>query len=150
MLKGILSISGHGGLFKKVAEAKNNIIVESITTKKRMPAYTTSRISALEDVAIYTETSEVILQDVFKKINEFEKGGPSIDPKADGSELKSYFEKILPDFDKSRVYVSDIRKIISWYNLLLENDMMHFEEEKPEPGTDDNEDREGAPSEAES
>jgi len=147
MLKGILSISGYGGLFKMVAEAKNNIIVESITTKKRMPAYTTSRISALEDVAIYTETGEVILQDIFKKIYEFEKGGPSIDPKADGSELKGYFEKILPDYDKSRVYVSDIRKIVSWYNLLLENEMLDFEEKEPTPGKEGEED---SPAEEES
>jgi hypothetical protein len=139
MLKGILSISGHGGLFKRVAEAKNNIIVESISTKKRMPAYTTSRISALEDVAIYTETGEVVLQDVFKKIHAFEKGGPSIDPKANETELKEYFGKILPDYDRNRVYVSDIRKIISWYNLLLEHDMIHFEEEEPAPEKEDNE-----------
>lgn len=145
MLKGILSISGHGGLYKMVAEAKNNIIVESITTKKRMPAYSTSRISALEEVAIYTETGEVALRDVFKKIYDFEEGGSSVDPKADASELKEYFEKILPDYDKERVYVSDIKKIVTWYNLLLENDMLHFEEE--EPATENEEKEDSSPEE---
>ncbi|NQU86010.1 MAG: DUF5606 domain-containing protein, partial [Mariniphaga sp.] len=84
MLKGILSISGHGGLFKMVAEAKNNIIVESVSTKKRMPTYSTSKISALEDIAIFTETGEVNLQEVFKNIHELEEGGQAIDPKLSG------------------------------------------------------------------
>jgi hypothetical protein len=129
MLKGILAISGHGGLFKMIAEAKNNVIVESLATKKRMPAYSTSKISALEDIAIFTETGEVPLKDVFKSIYEIESGGLALSPKSSGSELKSYFEKVLPEYDKDRVYVSDIKKVYTWYNLLHEYELLNFEEE---------------------
>jgi hypothetical protein len=132
MLKGILSISGHGGLFKMVAEAKNNVIVESITNKKRMPAYSSSKISALEDIAIFTKTGEIPLKEVFKLIFDLENGGPAINPNLPNPELKSYFEKVLPEFDKDRVYISDIKKVFTWYNLLLENELLKFEEEEPE------------------
>jgi hypothetical protein len=132
MLKGILSISGQGGLFKMVAEAKNNVIVESIVTKKRMPAYSTSKISSLEDIAIFTVEGEVALKDVFKKISELENGGKAIDPSSPNQELKKYFEKVLPEYDKDRVYVSDIKKVFSWYNLLLEYGLLNFEEEQDE------------------
>jgi hypothetical protein len=130
MLKGILSISGHSGLFKIVAESKNNIIVESITTKKRMPAYSTSKISSLEDIAIFTATGEVALKDIFKRIFELENGGIApIAPDLSDAGYKSYFEKVLPEYDKERVYLSDIKKLFVWYNLLHENDLLKFEEE---------------------
>ena len=120
-----------------VAEAKNNVIVESITTKKRMPAYSTSKISALEDIAIFTQTGEIPLKDVFKRIFELENGGPVPNPNAASPELKSYFEKVLPEFDKVRVYVSDIKKVFNWYNLLLENELLIFDEEEPEKPEDE-------------
>ena len=123
MLKGILSISGQRGLYKLVSQAKNSIIVESLIDGKRLPAYATSRISALEDISIYTEDEDVKLFDVFKAIYEKENGGASIAPKSSGSELKGYFEEILPLYDKDRVYVSDIKKVLTWYNLLVENDL---------------------------
>lgn len=130
MLKGILAISGHSGLFKMVAESKNNIIVESLDTKKRFPVYSTSKISALEDIAIYTHESDVPLKDIFKTIAEKEDGGQAISVKASGNELKAYFEEILPDYDNDRVYVSDIKKVILWYNTLQENDMLDFSEDE--------------------
>lgn len=132
MLKGILAISGHSGLFKMVAESKNNIIVESLDTKKRFPVYSTSKISALEDIAIYTVEGDVPLKDIFKTISEKEDGGQAISPKASGNELKAYLEEILPDYDKDRVYVSDIKKVVLWYNTLHENDMLDFSEEQEE------------------
>ncbi len=124
MLKGLLAIAGQRGLFKMVSQAKNSIIVESLLDGKRMPAYATSRISALEDISIYTEDEDVKLSDVFKTIYEKENGGAAIDPKSSGKELKSYFEEILPLYDKERVYVSDIKKVLSWYNVLIENDLI--------------------------
>lgn len=130
MLKGILAISGHSGLFKMVAESKSNIIVESLDTKKRFPVYSTSKISALEDIAIYTHESDVPLKEIFKTIAEKEDGGQAISAKASGNELKAYFEEILPDYDKDRVYVSDIKKVILWYNTLQENDMLDFSEDE--------------------
>nr|WP_319398422.1 DUF5606 domain-containing protein [uncultured Carboxylicivirga sp.] len=123
MLKGLLAISGQRGLFKMVSQAKNSIIVESLLDGKRIPAYATSRISALEDISIYTEEEDVKLSDVFKAIYEKENGGKAIDTKSSGSELKSYFEEVLPSYDKDRVYVSDIKKVLSWYNILIENDL---------------------------
>lgn len=134
MLKGILAISGHSGLFKMVTESKNNIIVESIESKKRFPVYSASKVSALEDIAIYTVEGDVPLKEIFKSISEKEEGGPSISAKASGDELKAYFEDILPDYDKDRVYVSDIKKVFAWYNSLQENDMLDFSEEAQEEG----------------
>ncbi len=128
MLKGILSISGQSGLFKLVAESKNNIIVESLETKKRMPVYSTVKVSALEDIAIYTETGDVPLSEVFKAISEKENGGAAISPKSSAPELKRYFEQVIPEFDKERVYISDIKKVILWYNSLLEKDLLDFTE----------------------
>jgi hypothetical protein len=123
MLKGLLAISGQRGLFKLVSQAKNSIIVESLIDGKKMPAYATSRISALEDISIYTEDEDVKLFDVFKAIYEKENGGASISPKSSGNELKSYFEEVLPLYDKDRVYVSDIKKVLTWYNLLKEKEL---------------------------
>ncbi len=130
MLKGILAISGNSGLFKLVAESKNNIIVESLETKKRMPVYSTAKISALEDIAIYTLEAEKPLQEVFKAIAEKEENGPAISHKSSANELKAYFEEVMPDYDKDRVYVSDIKKVLMWYNMLQENDMLDFSEEE--------------------
>jgi len=137
MLKGILAISGQSGLFKMVAESKNNIIVESLDSKKRFPVYATSKVSALEDIAIYTIDNDVPLKDIFKSISEKEEGGPAISAKASGNELKKYFEEILPDYDKDRVYVSDMKKVILWYNLLQENEMLDFTEEEVEEASAD-------------
>ena len=135
MLKGILAISGHSGLFKLVAEPKNNIIVESLDTNKRMPVSTSSKVSSLEEINIYTETGEVHLKEVLKTIYEKENGGAAIDHKSPDNKLKEYFESILPDYDKSRVYTSDIKKIVLWYNILQSKNMLDFTEENAEETT---------------
>lgn len=139
MLKGILAISGHSGLFKMVAESKNNIIVESLDTGKRMPVYSTAKVSALEDIAIYTYEGDVPLKDIFKTISEKEEGGAALSAKASGNELKSYFETILPDYDKDRVYVSDIKKVLLWYNALQEKELLDFTEVAAEEEADNKE-----------
>ncbi|SHF82718.1 hypothetical protein SAMN05444274_11026 [Mariniphaga anaerophila] len=130
MLKGILAISGQQGLFKLVAESKNNIIVESLETGKKMPAYSTSKISALEDIAIYTDTADIPLKDVFKAISDKENGGEAVSHKESANKLKAYFGEILPDYDRDRVYVSDIKKVLLWYNILQGKDMLDFSEEE--------------------
>ncbi len=130
MLKGILSVSGQSGLYKMISQAKNSIIVESLVDGKRMPAYATSRISALEDISIFTEQGDVKLVEVFKNIYEKEEGKPTISHKSSANELKSYFVQVLPDYDKDRVYVSDIKKVIVWYNLLVDKDIFKFGEEE--------------------
>jgi hypothetical protein len=132
MLKGILAISGQSGLFKLIAESKNNIIVESLETGKRMPAYSTTKISALEDISIYTDTADVPLKDVFKVIHEKEEGGAAISHKSSPKELKAYLSEILPEYDRDRVYVSDIKKVMLWYNILLERGMLDFSERSEE------------------
>lgn len=128
MLKGILSVSGQSGLFKMVAESKNNIIIESLETLKRMPVHSTSKVSALEDIAIYTENGDVPLKDILKAISDKENGGPTISPKASPNELKAYFEKVVPEYDKDRVYVSDIKKVLLWYNTLQSKELLDFSE----------------------
>lgn len=130
MLKGILAVSGHQGLFKHIAEAKNNIIVESLDTGKRMPVYASAKVSALEDIAIYTATSDVPLKDVFKAIHEKENGGETLSHKSSANDLKKYFEEVLPDYDKERVYVSDIKKVLLWYNQLHDKELLDFSEEE--------------------
>ena len=129
MLKGILSISGHPGLFKLIAEAKANIVVESLENGKKIPVYSTSKVSALEDIAIYTDKGDVPLRDIFKSIYEKENGGSAVSSKASANDLKKYFNEAVPDYDKERVYVSDIKKIVSWYNILQEKGLLIFEEE---------------------
>lgn len=136
MLKGILSISGQPGLYKMVAEAKNKIIVESLVTGKRMPASASAKISSLEDIAVYTHSGDVPLREILKRIYDHENGEPGLDPKATNPEVKKYFEAIVPDYDQERVYVSDIRKVLLWYNLLQQKEMLDFTEEPEEEVTD--------------
>ena len=131
MLEGILSISGMPGLYKLISQTKNGIIVESFDTKKRLPIYSNAKVSALEDIAIFTDDKETPLKEVFQKIYTIEnKQASSVGKKSTDSEIKDYFEDILPDYDKERVYVSDMKKVISWYNTLLEKDLLNFEEKK--------------------
>ncbi len=142
MLKGILAISGQSGLFKLVAESKNSIIVESLDTKKRIPVYSSSKVSALEDIAIYTYEADVPLKDIFKSISEKENGGAAISHKASGDELKAYFEEVVPEYDTDRVYVSDIKKVLLWYNALHEKGMLDFTEPEEEAETEEKKDTE--------
>jgi hypothetical protein len=134
MLKGILSVSGQSGLFKLVAESKNKIIVESLETLKRLPVHSTAKVSALEDIAIYTENGDLPLKDVFKAISEKENGGPAISHKATERELKQYFELVVPLYDRDRVYISDIKKVIAWYNALQQKELLDFSETEIENG----------------
>ncbi|HWS01463.1 MAG TPA: DUF5606 domain-containing protein [Prolixibacteraceae bacterium] len=128
MLKGILAISGQSGLFKVLSEGKNGVIVESLLTGKKQTAFASAKMSTLEDIAIYTTHEDFPLKQVFKKISELENGGPAIQTSSKPEELKKYFEKILPDFDRERVYVSDIKKVLTWYNLLQDKGLLNFEE----------------------
>ncbi len=128
-LKEILAVSGKSGLYKIISQTKNGVIVESLLDKKRMPIYATDKISNLEEISIYTDDKEKPLKEIFKSIFDKENGGAAPDPKSDEAKMKTYFGEILPDYDRDRVYTSDIKKVYSWYNLLLKNDLMTFEEE---------------------
>lgn len=131
-LTGIIAISGKSGLYKVLAQGKNNIIVESLEDKKRVPAYASDRISALDDISIYTYDEDKPLKEIFISIFEKESGKETISHKEDQSKLKSYLLEILPNFDQERVYASDIKKIFQWYNLLLKAGALVIEEVKEE------------------
>jgi hypothetical protein len=140
MLKDILAISGQPGLYKLVSNTKNGIIVENLETKKRMPAYATSKVSALNDIAIYTVDGEdKPLIEVFNNIRNKENGGQAIESKSSNDELKTYFETIMPEYDQERVYVSDMKKVVQWYNLIQKLDMLHLLDEKEETETNSSE-----------
>ena len=119
-LDGILAIAGQAGLFKLVSKGKNNVIVESLTTGKRMPAFATSRISTLEDVAIYTYDEDIPLKDVFVSTFDKYEGKKVLETKPSNQDYRDFMESVLPDFDKERVYVSDIKKVVNWYNSLID------------------------------
>lgn len=133
MLKTILSISGKPGLYKLISQGKNMLIVESIdANKKRFPAYGNEKIISLADIAMYTDDAEVPLRDVLVSMKEKENGAAaSLDPKkASAEQLRDYLATVLPDFDRDRVYPGDIKKLISWYNILVANGITDFKEEE--------------------
>jgi hypothetical protein len=128
ILKDILAISGETGLFKFIAQGKNAIIVEHLETKKRSSAYGSAKVSSLEDIAIFTDKEDMPLGKVFDLIYEKENSGPAIDSKADAAKLKSWFEGILPEYSKDKVYTSDIKKVAHWYNILHNLNLLVKEE----------------------
>ena len=142
MLKTILSISGRRGLFKLVSHGKNMLIVESLADGKKVPAYAKDKVISLGDMAIYTVGAEVPLHEVLTKIKDKENGAKaSISTSAKPDELRAYLAEVLPDFDRERVYPSDIKKLISWYNILIEAGITDFsqEDEKEVPADDEKE-----------
>ena len=147
ILKDILAISGEPGLFKFIAQGKNAIIVEHLETKKRSSAYGSAKVSSLDDIAIFTEKEDMPLSKVFNIIHEKGNGGPAIDSKVDGAKLKSWFEEILPDYSKDKVYTSDIKKVAQWYNILHNLNLLVKEEPEtiPENGSEKAEEKETTP-----
>ena len=130
MLKEIMSISGKSGLFKLVSRAKNMLIVESLLDGKRSPAYTSEKVMPLSDISIYTKEGEIHLNEVLKKLVEKTEGKMcDIDPKSDNQTLNNFMGELVPDFDHARVYPSDIRKLIIWYNILINAGISDFEVE---------------------
>ena len=137
ILKDILAISGETGLFKFIAQGKNAIIVEHLETKKRSSAYGSAKVSSLEDIAIFTEKEDMPLGKVFDLIYEKENSGPAIDSKADATKLKSWFEGILPEYSKDKVYTSDIKKLAQWYNILHNLKLLIKEEPETAAATEE-------------
>ena len=129
-LKEVLAISGQSGLFKFVAQSKNGVIVESLTDGKRSNASGSAKVSALGEIAIYTETDDLPLAQVFENIYIHTAGKEAISPKASPEELKKFFAAVLPEYDRERVHVSDIKKVVAWYNLLIGIGMTDFKIEE--------------------
>ena len=140
MLSEILSISGKPGLYKKVSQGKNMFIVESLVDGKKMPTFIRDKIVSLGDIQIFTNTGEVALGQVFEniKVKETAKVCP-IDSKADATALRNYMKEVLPDYDEDRVYPNDMKKIFSWYNILINKGINEFVEKEEEKKEESNE-----------
>ena len=137
MLKKILAISGKPGLYKLLSQAKNIFYVESIADKKRIPVHSRDKVVSLGDIAIYTDNEEVALAEVLTTIKTKENGTKApISPDASTDELRAYMAEILPEFDRDRVYPSDIKKLIKWYNLLTEAGITDFTAKDEEETTE--------------
>ena len=134
MLEKILAISGKPGLFKLISGSKRMVVVESLLDGKRIPAYATDRVISLSDIAMYTEDTEVPLNEVFMNIQKIYGENPvDVDyKKASEKELQDFMAKALPEYDRERVHNSDIKKLIQWYNLLLKNGLTDFAEKDEE------------------
>jgi hypothetical protein len=128
-LEGIISISGMPGLYKVVGQMKNGVIAESLNDKKRFPIYSHQQVSTLEDISMFTTGDNKPVSDIMKAIYDKEKGGASIDHKADEKEITKYFESVLPDYDKERVHPSNMRKLFNWYNTLQATGNLKTKEE---------------------
>ncbi|MCB9198042.1 MAG: DUF5606 domain-containing protein [Flavobacteriales bacterium] len=117
-LRGIISISGKSGLYKVIAQGKNNVIVESLEDGRKFPAFASNKISALEDISIYTLEEDVMLTDVYQKMFEMLKGGEAISHKGDVAEMRDFLLTVLPNYDEEKVNNSDVKKLFQWYNIL--------------------------------
>ena len=131
MLETILAISGKPGLYRLVSRGNRSLIVETLDkAKKRMPAFGADRVISLADIAMYTDKEDVPLRQVLKNILKKEDGKTaSIDPKkATKEELADFMAEVLPNFDRDRVFPSDMKKLVLWYNILVENGITDFDE----------------------
>lgn len=131
-LTGIIAISGQPGLFKIIAQSKNGIIVEGLADKKRVNVYASTKVSTLSDISMFTTGEDKPIEEIMFSVFEKENGGAAIDGKADDKAIEKYFGEILPDYDKERVYVSNMRKLFSWYNALQVSGNLKKKEENAE------------------
>jgi Domain of unknown function (DUF5606) len=131
-LTGIISISGQPGLYKIVAQSKNGIIVEGLADKKRLNVYASTKVSTLSDISMFTTGDDKPIEEIMTSVFEKEKGGPAIDNKVDDKAIEKYFSEVLPEYDKERVYTSNMRKLLNWYNTLQANGGLKEKEETKE------------------
>lgn len=129
-LSTILSIAGKPGLFKLISQTKTGALVESLIDSKRYPAFLNEKISSLADISIFTVNDDISLQKALQAIYQKENGGECINHKAPEKEIIAYMKEVLPDYDEDRVYVSDMRKLFSWYNLLNSKQLIDLNEEE--------------------
>ena len=130
-LEKILAIGGKPGLFKLIAQTRGGFIAESLLDGKKLSVSVQNNVSLLSEIAVYTLTEEMPLKEVILKIKEKENGEKTpVSHKDSKDKLEEYFFEVLPDYDEDRVYASDIKKIVQWYNLLQQNNMLNFEVEE--------------------
>lgn len=140
-LSKILSISGKPGLYQTLAQTKNGLVVESLADGKKFTAFSHEKISSMEEISIYTTNEDRPLKEVLKSIFEKQEGKKILSHKSSTAELKSFFIEMVPDYDEENVYVSDIKKVVNWYNSMVEHDLLDFEEDKSENADSDNEEK---------
>ena len=133
-LSKIISVTGKSGLFRVIAQGRQAIIAESLADGKRVPVPTSVRVSSLDEISMFTTGDDVPLKEVLTKLHELAKGGPSADPKADDDTLWKALVAALPTADRDRIYSSDVRKLFTWYALLLAAGELNKKEEKKEEG----------------
>ena len=126
----IMSISGKPGLYKMISHTKTGMLVESMADQKRFPVFSHEKVSSLEEISIFAETDDIPLKEVFQKIHNMLEGEKALSHKSTADELKDFFDDVVPDYDKEQVYVSDIKKVIQWYNILHEKEMLDFTEDE--------------------
>lgn len=119
----IIAVSGKPGLYSAISQTKSGFIVESLADNKRFPINAANNVSLLENIAIYTYEEEVPLLDIFKTMYEKEEGKEALSHKESGNKLAAYFAEVLPDYDDERVYTSNIKKVVQWYNILVKAGM---------------------------
>ena len=138
MLKDILSISGKPGLFKMISKGKNLLIAESLIDQKRIPVYARDKVVSLADITMYSNSGDTRLFQILKSIKQKENGEAiSFSSTITDGELRTYFSQILPDFDRDRIYPSEIKKVMNWYNLLVKSELTDFEEEQEDAADKD-------------
>ncbi len=125
-LKDILAISGQPGLYKFIAQSMRGVIVESLIDGKRMNASATSRVSALTEISMFTEGEDIALADVFTNIWNYTEGKEAISHKESADKIQAEFAKVLPEYDRDRVHVSDMKKCFAWYNILVKAGFTEF------------------------
>lgn len=129
-LSKILTISGQSGLFNYISQARNGVIVESLSDKKRSCFGMNSKVTTLEDISIYTDEGEVKLKSVFQKMKDVLGEDNAPVAKSSDKELQAFFSKALPDYDRDRFHVSHMKKVVTWYNILKEFASLDFESEE--------------------
>ena len=129
-LEGIINVAGKSGLYKVVSQGNNTVIVESLTDKKRAPLYSHNQANTLEEIGIYTYDNTKPLSEIFDDIAKKEDCKQAISHKSSTNELNTYFREILTNYDEERVYISDIKKVIQWYNALQKAGLIQLPKEK--------------------
>ena len=134
-LEGIINVSGKPGLFKIISRSNNTVIIESLTDQKRTAIYSHNQANLLDEIGIYTYNDTVPISDIFTEIAKKTSCGPSINHKSSKDELMSYFRDILPEYDEDRVYISDIKKVIQWYNIMQSVNLIKISKKKTKKET---------------
>ena len=134
-LEGIINVSGKPGLFKIISRSNNTVIIESLTDQKRTAIYSHNQANLLDEIGIYTYNDTVPISDIFTEIAKKTSCGPSINHKSSKDELMNYFRDILPEYDEDRVYISDIKKVIQWYNIMQSVNLIKISKKKTKKET---------------